>query len=162
MVYIVIGILLLAVIIYLYANSKKRTDNSQSEIITTEDDSSPYAKGLIKTKASYPFKRWRESFFEYEMEQYTQENCDAAKLVFDNLINALINMGENASEKKKVQLFEKAVEELNGLSEKEEALIETGEREDLCELIDQITIAAGLDPKDYADGEGIADLWREW
>jgi hypothetical protein len=41
-------------------------------------------------------------------------------------------------------------------------LIETGEREDLCELIDQITIAAGMDPKNYGDGEGIADEWRNW
>jgi len=51
---------------------------------------------------------------------------------------------------------------LNELDDKIDGLIETGEREDLCELIDQITIAAGLNPENYADGEGLADEWREW
>ncbi|MDX6181870.1 hypothetical protein SGQ44_04980 [Flavobacterium sp. Fl-77] len=48
------------------------------------------------------------------------------------------------------------------MNEKDEGIIETGEREDLCELIDQITLASGLKPKDYAKGEGIADSLREW
>jgi hypothetical protein len=174
MIYILIGALLFGGIVYIYASQNKKTINSQPEIIITEkteveenlnstkNDSLSYPERLNKTKKIYPFKYWRESFFEYDMEQYTQENCDAAKKVFDDLINELIKLRENAPEKKKVQLFEKAIKQLNKLSDKEEALIETGEREDLCELIDQITIASGLNPKDYADGEGIADLWREW
>jgi len=48
------------------------------------------------------------------------------------------------------------------LNKVEAGIIETGEREDLCELIDKITIAAGLNPEDYAQGDGLADLWREW
>lgn len=121
-----------------------------------------YSEKLIKSKELYPFKYWRENYYEYEMEQYTQENCDAAKQIFDNLIDKLIKAGENEEEEKKIKLFETAIKELNKLSDIVEALIETGEREDLCKLIDKITIASGLNPKDYANGEGIADLWREW
>ena len=121
-----------------------------------------FSEKLTKSKELYPFKYWRENYYEYEMEQYTQENCDAAKKIFDDLIGKLIKAGENEEKEKKIKLFEIAIKELNKLSEKEEGLIETGEREDLCKLIDKITIASGLNPTDYADGEGIADLWREW
>ena len=128
-----------------------------------------YEEKLESTKAYYPFERWRESFFpdpkddeDEGMQQYTQENCDAAKLIFDTLINSLKSSGEAAQDKDKVELFRIAVEDLNKLSEKVEDLIETGEREDLCDLIDQITIASGLNPEDYADGNGIADEWRGW
>ena len=124
---------------------------------------------LEEAKSYYPFTKWRESFFpdpEDEdfggMEQYTEENCNAAKSIFDNLITELKSIGESAPSQEKVELFKIAVEKLNELNEEVDDLIETGEREDLCELIDQITIAAGLNPEDYADGEGIADEWRNW
>jgi hypothetical protein len=128
-----------------------------------------YSEQLESTKEYYPFSKWKALFFpdpEDEgsegQEQYTEENCDAAKMIFDNLIQGLITIGEHAPENEKVALFKIAVESLNDLEEKVEGLIETGEREDLCDLIDQVTIAAGLNPGDYADGEGIADEWRSW
>ena len=96
------------------------------------------------------------------MPQYTSENCDRAQQVLDTLINELTALGEAAEEKQKVALFEKAVIELNALNEEIDDLIETGEREELCDLFNQITIAAGLDPEKYGDGEGIATEWREW
>lgn len=74
----------------------------------------------------------------------------------------MIASGETGDKTEKEKYFEDAITSLNELNEEDDSLIETGEREDLCELIDQITIAAGLNPENYADGEGIADLWREW
>ncbi|NRD20397.1 hypothetical protein HNV08_10100 [Winogradskyella eckloniae] len=128
----------------------------------TEMNSLSYSEKLNKMKTFYPFKNWIEYAVDFDMKQYTQENCDAAKHIFDNLIDKLIKAGEDVSKEKKAQYFETAVIALNALNNKVEGLIETGEREDLCFLIDKITIASGLNPKDYADGEGIADLWREW
>jgi hypothetical protein len=127
-----------------------------------------YREALEATKSSYPFDNWRELFKPVPeedfdgMEQYSPENCDKAQNIIDNLITGLLSLGENAGEQEKLNLFEKALLELNALDNEIEGLIETGEREDLCELIDRITTAAGLDPEDYADGGGIADLWREW
>jgi len=120
-----------------------------------------YQEKLLNTKEYYPFANWRESYG-HGLEQYTPENCDLAKRVFDTLINELITIGEAAPEPEKVKCFEIAILALNELNDEIYGLIETGEREDLCELIDQITLAAGLDPADYADGDGIADQWRDW
>jgi hypothetical protein len=128
-----------------------------------------YKERLEATKKYYPFGKWRESFFPPKdepelggMEQYSQENCDKAQAVFNTLIEGLISFGQSADEKDKVELFKTAILSLNKLNGEVDGLIETGEREDLCELIDQITIAADMNPKNYGDGEGIADQWREW
>ena len=120
-----------------------------------------YKDKLIEAKSSYPFSRWRKSY-KHGLKQYTKENCGKTQKVFDDLINGLLALGEDAPQEEKVKLFETAVLTLNDLDDKIEGLIETGEREELCALIDRITIAAGLNPKDFAGGEGIADEWREW
>ncbi len=175
MTYLIIGALVIGGLAYALAKLKKTKSNPQIEERTTKDfqkdvsnykapiDSTlSYPERLTKTKALYPFTKWRQNFTDYGMEQYTEENCNTAKSIFDNLIEKLIKLGENGEKKDKEKCFEVAVKALNNLNEKDEGIIETGEREDLCELIDQITIASGLNPKDYAEGEGIADLWREW
>jgi hypothetical protein len=138
----------------------KLTDTLKN-IIINKMDTMTYSEKLVKTKSLYPFKRWRDSYNE-GLVQYTEENCNKVKIVFDELIDTLIKIGENASKKERVDLFKNAILALNKLNDKIPALIETGEREDLCELIDQITIACSLDPKEFGDGAGIADEWRDW
>ena len=120
-----------------------------------------YAEQLLATKLHFPFQKWQANF--PNMEQYTQENCMAAQTILDKLIDGLIQLGEDAPEAQKVEQFRISVEALNALNEEiDNVLIETGEREELCDLLDAITIAANLNPEDYADGEGIADEWRDW
>jgi len=120
-----------------------------------------YSDKLIVTKQACPFEKWQTYF--PRMEDYTPENCDAAKNIFDRLISQLAELGEAVPKSEKEKLFESAVLALNELNEATGGgLIETGEREELCELLDTISMAAGLNPEDYADGEGIADEWREW
>lgn len=128
-----------------------------------------YSEKLEQTKGIYPFNNWREAFFPNEehglegMEQYSEENCSAAESILDRLITDLNTIGEDAPEEQKVKLFQTAVEDLNELNDANDGcLIETGEREDLCELFDQIAIAAGIDPEKYGDGDGIASEWRDW
>jgi hypothetical protein len=126
-----------------------------------------YEEKLEATKVHYPFNRWSESFFPDEndvggMEQYAPENCDGAADIMNELIADLVSAGENAAESEKMQLFEKAVEAYNDMDDEIAGFIEIGERDDLCEIFDIITMAAGLNPEDYADGEGITDLWRRW
>jgi hypothetical protein len=48
---------------------------------------------------------------------------------------------------------------LNDLSEKSEGLIETDQREDLCEFIELAARAGGLN---VDVGEDITEEWREW
>jgi len=121
-----------------------------------------YREKLLKTKLGYPFEQWREAFDE-GLEIYTQENCDKAATIFDNLIMGLIELGQNALENDKVALFKTAIISLNVLDKSlNEEFIESMERDDLAMLVDDITDAAGLDPDDYGDGEGLASEWREW
>ncbi|KUJ63918.1 hypothetical protein AR687_01660 [Flavobacteriaceae bacterium CRH] len=173
-IYITIGALIIGGIVYYFLNTKKANNNFQPQkkdaqnlhedngLEKTQNNTISYSEKLNKTKKLYPFKDWREKFFEYEMDQYTEENCNAAKNIFDNLITQLIELEENGDKKDKEKCFEIAIKSLNKLSETNEEIIETGEREELCELIDQITLASGLNPKEYAEGEGLSDLWREW
>ena len=120
-----------------------------------------YAEKLNAAKASYPFKKWRGAF-NHGLTQYTQDNCAKAQKIFDDLIDALIAKGENATEGDKVKLFEIAIKRTNALNDKIPGLIETGEREDLCELTNVITIACALQPEKYGYGEGLASEWRNW
>lgn len=117
-----------------------------------------YLNKLKAAKADYPFKRWCES----GLEQYTPEACAAFTRIFDKLIADLGKLGVNAADEAKLAAIEQAVLALNDLDDEDERLIETDEREQLCELVNTIASAAGLDPKDYGDGEGPASEWREW
>ena len=117
-----------------------------------------YRQRLTATRESYPFPKWAAS----GLDQYTEEACGLFAAVFDDLIQRLAALGEQAPEKEKIAAFKQAVEALNALNEKDESLIETGERQDLCELCNVIANAAGIDPKKYGDGEGPASEWREW
>lgn len=121
-----------------------------------------YEEQILNTKAHYPFKRWR-SAYDDGLEQYTAENCTKAQEIYDKLIQNLVLFGEEAIEEEKVSFFKKAITALNHLNrECDDCLIETGEREELCELTNQISIAAGLDPEKYGEGEGLASEWRDW
>lgn len=119
-----------------------------------------YQEKLNATKSSYPFERWHKAY-EHGLEQYTQENCDRMQKVFDDLIDDLAAKGGAASEEDKVESFRIAIEATNKVDE-ETGMVETGEREDLCELTNTISTAAGLDFKNYGDGEGLASEWRDW
>jgi hypothetical protein len=122
---------------------------------------SNYAAALHATKEFYPFARWAES--SEVLEQYTDENCGQAVAIFDRLIERLIALDQGASEQEKLGAFQKAVQALNDLDEENgNMLIESGERDELCDLTNRIATAAGLDPRNYADGEGPASLWRDW
>jgi len=117
---------------------------------------------LEHCKSYYPFINWRRKNTEYGMSQYTEENCESIELIFDELIADLKTLPLEASAEDKVLLFKYAVMTTNTLNTRIDDLIETSEREDLCELFDHITIAAGLVPNEFAGGEGIATEWREW
>ena len=109
-------------------------------------------------KGQYPFHDWVSE----ELEQYTPEACASFAAIFDQLIDRLIALGEQASEDAKLRAFKEAVTETNILNEADLSLIETDERETLCSLFNEVALTAGLNPDKYADGEGPASLWRDW
>lgn len=118
-----------------------------------------YQSKLLATKTNYPFEKWLTySEGEEGLEQYTRKNCEAAAAIFDDLIASLIELGASASEDEKIGLFQEAVESLNTLNDQTD-LIETGEREELCDLLNQIGRAAGIE---VDEEEETVTEWRDW
>ena len=62
----------------------------------------------------------------------------------------------------KVYLFKYSVLANNTMDARINDLIETGQLEDLCELMDQISITIRLKPEEFDNGEGIVSELREW
>ena len=121
-----------------------------------------YSEKLAEVKKLYPFDLWRRQF-EDGLEQYTEENINLAIAIIDNLLANLVDLGESASLNEKIELFRVSVEAMNELNDElDGCLIETGEREELCALYDDIALAAGIDPAQYGEGDGIASEWRDW
>lgn len=84
-------------------------------------------------------------------------------MILNNLLSSLMALGEAADEAKKVAHFETAVIALNDLNDDTDgSLIETDEREELCDLFNKIGLAAGIDVEKYGDGEGLESEWRDW
>src|SRR5690606_1219265 len=75
-------------------------------------ESMSYKERLLETKSSYPFSRWRKSF-RHGLKQYTKENCEKTKQVFDDLIEGLAAIGESAHKEEKINLFKTAILSLN-------------------------------------------------
>ncbi|PZD75437.1 hypothetical protein C1752_00356 [Acaryochloris thomasi RCC1774] len=121
-----------------------------------------YQKRIRELQAEFPFDRWRSYLEEDDLTQYTQENCSRAFTILKNQLSSLIALGEDASESEKLATFQIAVEALNDLNSEVGSFIETGEREDLCELFNKIATAAGLEVSKYGNGEGPASEWRDW
>ncbi len=161
---VVKGIFFLWYFLFKNKNSKKENIRAKENEIAYEQLTNKIVNisKLEACKVQYPFANWRRKNTEYGMSQYTQENCESIELIFDELIADLKTLAADATAEDKVLLFKYAVMNTNTLNYRIDDLIETGEREDLCELFDHITIAAGLEPEEFADGEGIADEWREW
>jgi hypothetical protein len=119
-----------------------------------------YADRLDNRKSNLPVSKWRAAG-ERGWDLYSKANCDRAEGILHDLVDGLIDAEETASEEKKVAVFKSAVESLNALND-ETGMIETGEREDLCEVLDLIATDCGIDPGKYGNGEGIATEWRDW
>ncbi|MEO0374360.1 MAG: hypothetical protein AAF329_06940 [Cyanobacteria bacterium P01_A01_bin.17] len=121
-----------------------------------------YQKRIRELQTKFPFDRWHSYLEEDGLTQYTQENCSRAFAILKNQLSSLIALGEDASESEKLATFQIAVEALNDLNSEVGSFIETGEREDLCELFNKIATAAGLEISKYGSGEGPASEWRDW
>jgi hypothetical protein len=117
-----------------------------------------YGSRLAAVKECYPFLKWAE----WGIDQHTEQALNLFGAVFNHLIERLTGLGEHAPESDKIAAIRHAIEVLNALNKEEKILIETDEREDLCNLCNSIATAAAIDPTKYGEGEGPASEWRDW
>ncbi|WP_374579912.1 hypothetical protein [Pseudoduganella sp.] len=95
--------------------------------------------------------------FVADMEQpyYPLEKVDECGRIIDSFLAAMAEAHGEAAILAQVQ---KTVLALNALNDEcDGALIETDQREELCELIQDAAEAAGLAP-----GGDVTERWREW
>ena len=106
-----------------------------------------------------PLLDWEDKL-EDGLDQYTKNNCENAQRILDKLIKKLNNY-QALDLDAKIKLFKNAVLEFNALNESlDGSFIETGEREDLCNILDNIADAVDIDLQEFEDG--IAMEWRAW
>jgi hypothetical protein len=106
-----------------------------------------------------PIMGWVEKRSE-GLKQYTKKNCQNAQSILVHLITEL-EKAPNATNEEKESLIKNCVLQLNAFNNAlKGCFIETGERDELCDLFDNIADAVGLNIQDYEDG--IASAWRDW
>jgi len=94
------------------------------------------------------------------LKQYSKKNCKKAELLIINLIDRLEHINSDDLRFRE-NLIRDCVLELNAFNDSlDGSFIETEEREQLCDIFDNIADAVGLDVQSYPDG--IASKWREW
>ncbi len=137
---------------------KKLDDYVNNKIDLSKNQTEPLSELQSILKFS-PIKNWIEKY-EDGLEQYTPENCDKGEKILSNLIQKL-EQNKGLDNDDKVSLIKYSVIEFNQLNDSlDGCFIETGEREELCEIFDNIADAVGINIQEYEDG--IASEWRDW
>jgi len=95
---------------------------------------------------------------EFGMEIYSKENCVKAQDISVDLVKEIQTKQDK---KEKINCIKNAVIKFNELNKHlDQAFIETGEREDLCEIFDNIADAVSIDVNEFDND--ITLEWREW
>ena len=111
------------------------------------------AAGTLSSDDAYALQLWPDDF--------TAE-VDSALDAYEVSVRALAAPSDDDI----FAAIERVVRDLNDIDAKH-GNIETGEREELCEYIDSVLVAAGIDPEALAARRGIdraelTDFWRDW
>lgn len=80
----------------------------------------------------------------------------ASRKLIAQTIKELIEQGKDAPEADRMAILQKCIESFNELDSELE-FIETVEREDICEVFEEIVHACGL-----GNHQDLADEWRDW
>ncbi|WP_050180571.1 hypothetical protein [Domibacillus robiginosus] len=108
---------------------------------------------LIQNK---PTLEWKQRIDEDD-DLFTDENINATNEVLDFYISSLKELGDMPTEKAILERVKEVVIRLNELNDKYDYFIETMEREELAEFIEEGAKLAGLESE-----EDITEEWREW
>jgi hypothetical protein len=90
---------------------------------------------------------------------YTQEHIDRSNEILDAFVSKLEQVSDSNRNTEIMEAVKTAVLELNALNEEcDGSMIETDQREQLCEIIISAAKEAGLVTSEY----DITEEWREW
>jgi hypothetical protein len=90
---------------------------------------------------------------------YTKEDVETCAAILQQYLVAMFSAASNGDSERIIVAVKTAVVSLNKLNEKcGHSLIETDQREQICQLIISSAVQAGLEAADY----DITAQWREW
>jgi hypothetical protein len=115
----------------------------------------PEIMAVPQSNGPMPTVLWGERMQEGD-DMFTEEAIAASEKALHDYISSLKSL-KNATEKAILKRVKAVVTEFNSLNEKYDYFIETLEREELCEFIEEKAQEAGLEPED-----DITEEWREW
>ncbi len=137
----------------------KRLDDYLNKKVDIEQNQEEKISELQSILKHLSIKDWNEKY-EDGLEQYNPKNCKNAEKIISKLISKL-EENKDLKENDKVELIRLSVLEFNELNDSlDGCFIETGEREELCDIFDNIADSIGIDTQNYEDG--IASEWRDW
>lgn len=137
----------------------KRLDDYLNKNVDIEQYQEEKVSELQSILKSLSIKDWSEKYKD-GLVQYNPKNCKKATKIVSNLINKL-ETNTSLKENDKIKLIRLSVLEFNKLNDSlDGCFIETGEREELCDIFDNIADSIGIDSQNYEDG--IASEWRDW
>lgn len=95
---------------------------------------------------------------EDEFDEYSKEHINRCASILDKYLSSVLDPSIHGKSDGIMEAVKRVVLELNDLNEQcGHSLIETDQREDICELIIDAASLAGLDGND-----DITEEWREW
>ena len=137
----------------------KRLDDYLNKKVDIEQCQEEKISELQSILKHLSIKDWNEKFKD-GLEQYNPKNCKKAEKIISNLISKL-EINKELKETDRIELIRLSVLEFNNLNDSlDGCFIETGEREELCDIFDNIADSVGIDTQNYEDG--IASEWRDW
>jgi hypothetical protein len=90
---------------------------------------------------------------------YTKEDIDKCEAILNHYFTTVLSSSSHGDTKKIMATVEATVISLNVLNENcNYCIIETDQREGICELIINTAAQAGLETEEY----DITEQWREW
>lgn len=95
---------------------------------------------------------WNSEFDPAEAIRACREN-------FRKTVDKLIALGPNAKTRSIMRILQRCIEQFNEINLQYPHLIQTDEREQICEHFEELVHASGLTEKRY---ENLADRWRDW
>jgi hypothetical protein len=133
--------------------------NSPNQNEITEKITTKLTLKVIKNKKNF-LKEWKKALKEEgDSLGFTIEDVDKCASVLDEYIDKLQSYNGKATNEEIMECVKEVVLSLNELNKKtDENLIETMEREELYEFIQQAAKLAGLE----TDETDITEEWREW
>lgn len=109
---------------------------------------------IVESMLSYMEREEGEADFD----DYSKEDIERCVSILDRYLSSVLDPSMHGESEPIMTAVMTAVLELNDLNEQcEHSLIETDQREDICELIINAASLAGLD----RNGD-ITEEWREW